>query len=162
MHVTRQDAWTEDEDIILAETVLRYIRQGKTQLEAFKHVARQLSRTSAACGFRWNATLRKKYQDAIQLAKEDRKQRGQFHWEVSDTQHEEENPIEAAISLLEKMKGNFAEQATAVDENKDKLLQHLKSENNQLKMRVARYESAWKEMHKLWSWVEEKNITQNK
>ncbi len=60
MYVTRQDAWTEEEDKILAETVLRYIRDGKTQLEAFKMVAEHLSRTSAACGFRWNATLRKK------------------------------------------------------------------------------------------------------
>lgn len=50
MYVTRQDAWTKEEDHILAETVLRFIREGKTQLEAFKLVANQLSRTSAACG----------------------------------------------------------------------------------------------------------------
>lgn len=69
----RQDAWTKDEDILLAETVLRYIREGKTQLEAFKKVGNMLSRTSAACGFRWNATLRKHYEEAIQLAKSNRK-----------------------------------------------------------------------------------------
>src|SRR5699024_8872314 len=73
MNATRQDAWTDDEDIILAETVLRHIREGKTQLEAFKEVAKRLSRTSAACGFRWNATIRKQYQDAINTAKKERK-----------------------------------------------------------------------------------------
>ncbi|MFC4404678.1 RsfA family transcriptional regulator [Gracilibacillus xinjiangensis] len=69
----RQDAWTKDEDVILAETVLLYIREGKTQLEAFKEAGNKLSRTSAACGFRWNATLRKHYEEAIQIAKSNRK-----------------------------------------------------------------------------------------
>src|SRR5690625_199768 len=64
----RQDSWTSDEDILLAETVLRYIRQGNTQLAAFKEAAHILSRTAAACGFRWNATLRKQYVDSIALA----------------------------------------------------------------------------------------------
>ncbi|MDY0405974.1 hypothetical protein P5G51_011775 [Virgibacillus sp. 179-BFC.A HS] len=73
MNTTRQDAWSNEEDMVLTETVLNYIRNGNTQLEAFKDVAKQLSRTPAACGFRWNATLRKQCQDAIQQAKEERK-----------------------------------------------------------------------------------------
>ncbi|MCY8181978.1 RsfA family transcriptional regulator, partial [Bacillus paralicheniformis] len=28
MTITRQDAWTQDEDILLAEVVLRHIREG--------------------------------------------------------------------------------------------------------------------------------------
>lgn len=75
MSAQRQDAWTEEEDLILAETVLKYIRQGNTQLAAFKDVGMKLSRTAAACGFRWNSTVRKKYEKAIALAKQERKQK---------------------------------------------------------------------------------------
>src|SRR5690625_310927 len=70
MNTTRQDAWTKDEDTLLAEVVLRYIREGRTQLEAFKEVAKRLSRTSAACGFRWNATIRKQYAEERRVGKE--------------------------------------------------------------------------------------------
>ncbi len=69
----RQDAWNQDEDLLLAETVLRHIREGGTQLAAFEEVAEKLSRTSAACGFRWNSAIRKQYVAAIQLAKKTRK-----------------------------------------------------------------------------------------
>ncbi|AWC33987.1 RsfA family transcriptional regulator [Bacillus cytotoxicus] len=71
---TRQDAWTKEDDFLLAETVLRHIRSGSTQLKAFDEVGDQLNRTSAACGFRWNAEVRQNYEEAIQLAKKQRKE----------------------------------------------------------------------------------------
>ena len=40
MATTRQDAWTDDEDLLLAEVVLRHIREGGTQLSAFKEVGK--------------------------------------------------------------------------------------------------------------------------
>ncbi|MFV8827042.1 RsfA family transcriptional regulator [Alkalihalobacterium sp. APHAB7] len=73
MSIIRQDAWTNDEDLILAEVVLRHIREGSTQLAAFEEVGERLQRTSAACGFRWNSAIRKKYDAAITLAKKQRK-----------------------------------------------------------------------------------------
>lgn len=73
MGSTRQDAWNHDEDLLLAEVVLRHIREGGTQLAAFEEVGRKLSRTSAACGFRWNSLLRKRYDAAIAIAKKQRK-----------------------------------------------------------------------------------------
>lgn len=72
---TRQDAWTEENDLLLAETVLRHVREGSTQLNAFEEVGDKLNRTSAACGFRWNAVVRHQYEKALQLAKKQRKQR---------------------------------------------------------------------------------------
>lgn len=75
MTATRQDAWTEDDDLLLAEVVLRHIREGSTQLNAFEEVGYRLGRTSAACGFRWNSLVRKKYLSAIQIAKAQRQQR---------------------------------------------------------------------------------------
>ncbi|WP_347709266.1 hypothetical protein [Bacillus sp. FJAT-47783] len=66
---TRQDVWTNEEDELLANTVLEYIRHGHTQLHAFETVGLKLNRTANACGFRWNAEVRKHYQDAIEQAK---------------------------------------------------------------------------------------------
>ncbi|MBT2614955.1 MULTISPECIES: RsfA family transcriptional regulator [unclassified Bacillus (in: firmicutes)] len=71
----RQDAWTEEDDLLLAETVLRHVREGSTQLNAFEEVGDKLNRTSAACGFRWNAVVRHNYDKALSLAKKQRKQR---------------------------------------------------------------------------------------
>ncbi|KHF28530.1 Prespore-specific transcriptional regulator RsfA [Anoxybacillus sp. BCO1] len=36
----RQDAWTEEEDMLLAETVLAFVREGGTQLRAFEEVGK--------------------------------------------------------------------------------------------------------------------------
>ncbi|KON89204.1 hypothetical protein AF332_21945 [Sporosarcina globispora] len=74
MSSTRQDAWSQDEDLLLAEVVLRHIREGGTQLQAFEEVGKQLSRTAAACGFRWNSYVRKQYKSGIELAKKQRKE----------------------------------------------------------------------------------------
>ena len=71
----RQDAWSHEDDLLLAETVLRHIREGSTQLNAFEEVGDKLNRTSAACGFRWNAEIRRKYESAIDLAKRQRKEK---------------------------------------------------------------------------------------
>lgn len=71
----RQDAWSHEDDLLLAETVLRHIRTGSTQLNAFEEVGDKLNRTSAACGFRWNAEVRQKYEQAMEIAKKQRKER---------------------------------------------------------------------------------------
>ncbi len=71
----RQDAWSHEDDLLLAETVLKHIKNGSTQLRAFDEVGDELNRTSAACGFRWNAVVRNQYDNAIQQAKRERKQR---------------------------------------------------------------------------------------
>lgn len=70
----RQDAWLSENDILLAETVLRHVREGSTQLSAFEEVGDQLNRTAAACGFRWNAVVRKDYEEQLGDAKRERKQ----------------------------------------------------------------------------------------
>lgn len=74
MVASRQDAWTEDDDLVLAEVTLRHIREGGTQLAAFEEVGQRLGRTAAACGFRWNSSVRKRYDAAIAIAKSQRQQ----------------------------------------------------------------------------------------
>jgi len=75
MTAVRQDAWSPDDDLILAEVTLRHIREGSTQLAAFEEVGERIGRTSAACGFRWNSCVRKRYEDAIQISKQQRQKR---------------------------------------------------------------------------------------
>jgi len=74
MVASRQDAWTDDDDLVLAEVTLRHIREGGTQLAAFEEVGQRLGRTAAACGFRWNSAVRKRYDAAIAIAKSQRQQ----------------------------------------------------------------------------------------
>ncbi len=64
----RKDQWSNDDDLILAETVLEHIRFDSTQLKAFNEVGERLERTPAACGFRWNSEVRKKYKTEIKEA----------------------------------------------------------------------------------------------
>ncbi len=91
----RQDAWTKEEDELLANVVLQYIREGGTQLEAFAEVGRRLSRTAAACGFRWNSCVRKQYKEEIEQAKQERKMRKK---ETASTKESEgQAKVEAAV-----------------------------------------------------------------
>lgn len=69
----RSDAWTPEDDERLAQLVLRHIRTGSTQLRAFEEAAEALGRTPAACGYRWNGVIRKRYRDEIEAAKTERK-----------------------------------------------------------------------------------------
>ncbi|HZG76969.1 MAG TPA: RsfA family transcriptional regulator [Paenibacillus sp.] len=75
MSAVRQDAWSPEDDLMLAEVTLRHIREGSTQLLAFEEVGERIGRTAAACGFRWNSCVRKKYDAAIQIAKAQRQKR---------------------------------------------------------------------------------------
>ncbi|WP_181348926.1 RsfA family transcriptional regulator [Thalassobacillus sp. CUG 92003] len=163
METLRQDAWKEDEDLLLAETILRHIRQGKTQLEGFKEVADKLSRTPAACGFRWNATVRKDYQDAIAQAKKDRKNsnasRGELVESLSSGLHGAFS-LDDAIFLLERMK-------TSQEEEKDleKMENHIKNlqeEKAQLEDQVKQMKAAWEEVRKLMTWVDQRKTTLNR
>ncbi|PWA13397.1 RsfA family transcriptional regulator [Pueribacillus theae] len=140
MAVHRQDAWTEDEDLILAEIVLKHIREGSTQLSAFKEVGERLGRTAAACGFRWNSTVRKKYEESIALAKEQRK----THQSESGlsfnmlSELDKNMNLEDVISFLQKL---------ATDE---KRIHALEQENFKLRQELEEtkkeYESKLKEL----------------
>ena len=72
---TRQDAWVEENDALLAEAVIRHVKEGSTQLNAFEEAGDLLNRTAAACGFRWNAVVRRIYEKDLAEAKKERKER---------------------------------------------------------------------------------------
>lgn len=71
----RQDAWLKENDELLAEAVIRHVKEGSTQLNAFEEAGDALNRTAAACGFRWNAVVRRLYEKDLAEAKKERKER---------------------------------------------------------------------------------------
>ncbi len=155
MNKQRQDAWTKDEDVLLTETVLRHIRNGRTQLEAFKQAADALSRTPAACGFRWNATIRKQHLDAIDLAKNNRKQTRTR--DATPLDENDQAMIASTIGVLEKLKATSTYPQNTVDEATLKRMHHLQTENRQLQAEIEKYREAWNEMNELWSWIKNSN-----
>ncbi|MFG6149016.1 RsfA family transcriptional regulator [Halobacillus sp. B23F22_1] len=151
MDAPRQDAWKKEEDELLADTVLQYIREGHTQLEAFQEVAKQLNRTPAACGFRWNATVRKNYQKDIKQAKQERT----HHRHTLATSTLTKNTsisLDDAILFLKEMKQHSHNDQ---QELQTKLYQ-LSEENVRLKNQIKQWEEAWSEIDKLTNWVKDK------
>lgn len=65
------DIWTGDDDLLLAETVLRFVREGKTIIEACREmeVITEGRRTVAASKYRWFTKLVDQYQAGYELAK---------------------------------------------------------------------------------------------
>ncbi|KRG14151.1 RsfA family transcriptional regulator [Lederbergia galactosidilytica] len=134
MTTSRQDAWSSDEDLLLAELVLSHIREASTQLKAFEEAGKQLKRTAAACGFRWNSNIRKQYKEEISQAKKARKNLKLVEDSTSttDLQKMEESPLKQqpssilanATSLLNEIEKELAE------------LDYYKSENMRLKNEV--------------------------
>ncbi|PYE51572.1 RsfA family transcriptional regulator [Paenibacillus barcinonensis] len=98
----RKDGWNVDDDNLLASTVLMYIESGKTQLKAFEDVGLKLSRTSAACGFRWNSTVRHRYIKSIAEAKTHKIKRN-----YKKTYSNEELSIDSIISCLLALKDDL-------------------------------------------------------
>ncbi len=120
----RQDAWTDEEDLILAETVLQHIREGNTQLAAFNEIGKRLSRTAAACGFRWNSTVRKKYVKAISLAKQQRKLNNGSHTVEGSPNREKKLTLSEVIVFLQELATNEQDVQKLKNENK-KLLKDI-------------------------------------
>lgn len=61
----KKNSWSLNDDNLLAEVVLAHIKNGVTQIKAFEAAAKKLGRTTGACAFRWNSTIRKKFSDTI-------------------------------------------------------------------------------------------------
>ncbi len=85
----RKDQWTVSDDEKLAEIVISYVQNGKTQLEAFEEAAQQLGRTKQACGFRWNKTLRLQYGQVLESVRKRPKQMMRSHLKLALTNFEE-------------------------------------------------------------------------
>lgn len=162
MSAVRQDAWSEEDDLILAEVTLRHIREGSTQLAAFEEVGERIGRTAAACGFRWNSFVRKKYEAAIQISKAQRQKRSQMKknsvgaatasvamldlaepgYSRMDAFSEESVSIDAVIRYLRQWKTSYSEMSRQIRALEKELsetkqeLEDLKRENEKLSSEV--------------------------
>lgn len=155
----RQDAWSADEDDQLADIVLQRIRTGSTQLAGFAEAGNRLSRTPAACGFRWNSTVRKRYADELQKAKRLRKQqkeekrkakRGSGPANADHSATLSPADIEQLILILNQLKtGTTALPDTrAADEWRHLLAEHQRL-NRDYQLLVRRYEDLQKNYQSL-------------
>lgn len=168
MTAIRQDAWTPDDDLMLAEVTLRHIREGSTQLSAFEEVGERIGRTSAACGFRWNSFVRKQYEEAIQIAKQQRHKRNYMRKQASALPQvssvsvyegepqqaarslltiEDSHSFDAVIRFLREWKTAYQELSRQVRnyekmlKEKDEELKHLRQENERLSKEVNNVQS---------------------
>lgn len=145
----RQDAWTEDDDLLLAEVTLRHIREGGTQLAAFEEVGEKLGRTPAACGFRWNSFVRKNYEPAIQIAKSQRQGRSKVRKKqplvLQGELEKQEDPVSSLATVIRFLRqhkreyANVSKQVRQLEkqlEEREAELHQLRSEYNELKKRV--------------------------
>lgn len=128
LRTMRQDAWTTQDDSVLAEVVLKHIRDGSTQLAGFNEASRRLGRTAAACGFRWNACVRKQFRKQIELAKEDRKER-------------------KSQKIQAQMEGGDYDHPTATLMSWAQVLRFLRQEKNTAQQWASRWRSAERESH---------------
>lgn len=133
----RQDAWSEENDLLLAETVLRHVREGSTQLNAFEEVGDLLNRTSAACGFRWNAVVRTQYEKALSLAKKQRKQRSR----TVEKKTLYAPPAKSTATLTMTDVIGFLQSLGSIDAIKAENEQ-LRAENEQLQYRLGKIEQS--------------------
>lgn len=164
MTAVRQDAWSAEDDLILAEVTLRHIREGSTQLTAFEEVGERIGRTAAACGFRWNSCVRKKYEAAIGIAKAQRQKRNYMKKQGplagspaisalsqvdldegsyrSDGVTEETISIDAVIRFLRGWKNTIQDTGRQIKQlekelrDKEEQLARLREENEQLSAQV--------------------------
>ncbi|GAE26714.1 prespore specific transcriptional activator RsfA [Halalkalibacter wakoensis JCM 9140] len=163
----RQDAWSHEDDVLLAETVLKHIREGSTQLRAFDEVGDELNRTSAACGFRWNAVVRNRYMKQIAEAKKERKERKraasfsyypqmrpmwtpQPTFERLNQSLDSEMSLETVIDYLQNMMHTNTQSSSLQLEN-----ERLQQQNQELELRNAELEKELKKIKQDNSIIEE-------
>ncbi|MNI15648.1 Prespore-specific transcriptional regulator RsfA [compost metagenome] len=171
MSAIRQDAWSDEDDLILAEVTLRHIREGSTQLSAFEEVGEKIGRTAAACGFRWNSFVRKKYEAVIQIAKAQRQKRTHLkkHNAVSisgsavalhdvtdhiqgrqETFSEETLSIDSVIRFLRQWRHTYQDMSRHIKslekelQEKEDELGRLRKDNNKLNKQVNEVETDYR------------------
>jgi prespore-specific regulator len=143
---TRSDAWTNEDDQKLAEIVLRHIREGSTQLNAFVEAANLLGRTPAACGYRWNGVVRKHYESDIKEAKLAKKEKLSLRQQAKqrraygpDLDDPSIDGIIRALKNHEREYFNLQEKTRRLEERCNELeerLQEMAAENEQLRQGI--------------------------
>lgn len=135
--VSHKRNWSDQEDQMLIDKVTQYTQEGKTQLEAFQDAAEEIGRTSAACGYRWNAKLRNYPKTELEQAKQDEEGMTTQFPVIGEESHKA-TPLQIAMQYLECL------HEYDIHSLKDiKNLLELNKENEQLKQKLAYFEQAY-------------------
>ncbi|MEX2104512.1 MAG: RsfA family transcriptional regulator, partial [Bacilli bacterium] len=133
-------------------------------LAAFDEVGEKLGRTAAACGFRWNSSVRKQYEAAVQIAKAQRQKRTKPRTNMNNLikvvegerpssgvelfNHSDESiTLDDLIRYLKNVKNQHVDLNKRVkeldSENKQALeeLSQVRAENNRLKKQFSSIET---------------------
>ncbi|QNR65247.1 hypothetical protein IAQ67_15135 [Paenibacillus peoriae] len=169
----REPIWSDTEDMILGDIILKHISTGSTQLKGFTEASdRLVSRTSGACSFRWNSFLRKKLKNEIIEARKKKnssKSRGhkignpQFYTasgiqntsELSTVYHLEQvlspEKVKTVIDYVQDLSSihSLFRDLHASLEEKDLEISCLKEENQELLLRNKILEEDWQEFSTL-------------
>ena len=107
----RKDSWTEAEDNLLKELVLKKIEQGHTQISGFQEASILLGRSKQACAFRWNKNLRPLiFQQEISVRREPSNEEASR--EVADSSSLQ-NHLQLAMESYDEMKQSYDEISNA-------------------------------------------------
>jgi len=139
--------WTEEEDRILRDAVLKSVMEGQTQIEAFEEVGKKLGRTPGACGFRWNAVLRPQNAFSYAEAKKKRvyeqikKKKGHTFSSFAEV-----IPHLRQMDKAEKQLRQRIDQLQAEIKEKDRVLMRMKEENKSLQSGRIPYNQVQREL----------------
>lgn len=135
---TRSDLWTDEQDVLLASIVLKHIQSGSQQLRAFEEASDELERTSAACAFRWNATVKRGYE--VELKKAFKLRRQLHNHRVAsipvETPTVETPTVSSSLSANAALTARYEDVIDTLQEEKRQLLEYnrmLLQENKDLK-----------------------------
>lgn len=153
------EVWTDDDDLQLAETVLRRVREGDSVIDACREFEEKTKgrRTSSASKFRWHTRLKDQYSGAYELARKEGKKardfarrkvnQGERYQDLVENVLDKENNREIVIDDImvlvkkfkeqEEIKGSdyekFEKETDKLRREKDKLMIELRKKNDELK-----------------------------
>ena len=141
------DIWTHDDDLLLAETVLRHVRDGRTVVDACREMEEKSNgkRTATASKYRWFTKLKLQYAGAYEIAKQDGKKVRDFKKKrvnqgerledivenVLNVEQEREITLEDIMVLVKRYKKQ--EESKGDDTDLEEEISKLKRENEKLR-----------------------------
>lgn len=154
----RKDSWSPEEDKLLVETVLSYVKQNKRQVDAFAEVGEKLKRTKSATAFRWNNRLRKDNEKELKSAMNKAARKSKIG--KVEVRHLKEKKVEEQvvvaeesakinmtlddlISFLQLMK----EEKNSKKEEQTEAYRKLQEEKNELEIRLKELEKRYMSLY---------------
>lgn len=168
--------WTRDEDLILAETVLRHVREGSTALAAFEEVGTKLNRKASTVGFRWNGVVINEFKTALEMSKrQGYKVKREKQVQAAKQRESEEQPKVQLMMPVYEIKSDYTEVAGKVENlDYEKVIQFLttrskaesdlatenaklKKENKELQEKLKQYEEMERNYNQIMNMVKTVN-----